>query len=117
MHGIELRHGLLVGIVVASRRERPLADIDDEERRIQAAIAHLGQVDLRVEPLRVVFLAREILGFDVVVGIEGDHAIMNRASFLDERSIRRRLRRYWHREGADEGRDTGGRKDTGHGDS
>ena len=61
MHRVELRDRLLVGAVVALRRQRSLPDVDDEERGVEAAFLHLRQVDLRVEPLRVVLLPREVL--------------------------------------------------------
>ena len=54
MHRIELRHRLLVGVGVALRRQRALADVDDEEGGVETAFDHLRQVHLRVEPLRVV---------------------------------------------------------------
>ena len=41
MHRVELRDRLLVGAVVALRRQRPLADVDDEERGVEAAFLHL----------------------------------------------------------------------------
>ena len=87
MHRVELRDRLLVGVVVALRRQRPLADIDDEEGGVEAAFDHLRQVDLRLEALRVVLLPREVVGIDVVVGVERDHAIVNGARLLDERLV------------------------------
>ena len=87
MHRVELRDRLLVGAVVAFGRQRPLADVDDEERGVEAALVHLRQVDLRVEPLRVVLLAREVLRIDVVVRVERDHAIVNGARLLDQRGV------------------------------
>ena len=54
---------------------------------VEAAFDHLGKVDLRLEPLRVVLLPREVLRIDVVVRVERDHAIVNRARPLDERLV------------------------------
>ena len=87
MHGVELRDRLLVGAVVAFGRQRALADVDDEERGVEAAFLHLRQVDLRVEALGVVLLPREVVRVDVVVRVERDHAIVNGARLLDERGI------------------------------
>ena len=56
MDGVELGDRLLVGLVVARWRELTLADIDDEERGVEAALDHLRQVDLRRQVLRVVAL-------------------------------------------------------------
>ena len=88
MDRVELRDRLLVGAVVALRRQRSLADVDDEERGVEAALLHLREVDLRVEPLRVVLLPREVLRIDVVVRVERDDAVVNGARLLDERGIR-----------------------------
>ena len=60
MNGIELRDRLLVGVVEAFRRERPLADVDDEEGGVEPAGDHLGQVDLVAEVLRVVAFGGEV---------------------------------------------------------
>ncbi len=84
---VELRHRLLVGAVVTCGRQRALADIDDEEGSVEAAFDHLRQVDLGVEPLGVVLLTREVVRIDVVVGIERDYAIVNRARLLQQGGV------------------------------
>ena len=88
VHRVELRHRLLVGAVVALRRQRALADVDDEEGGVEPAFDHLRHVDLRLEALRVVLLAREVVRIDVVMRVERDHAIVNGARLLNERGIR-----------------------------
>ena len=42
MDRVELGDRLLVGLVVALGRQRPLADVDDEERRVEAALLIFG---------------------------------------------------------------------------
>ena len=87
MHRLELGHRLLICIVVTLWRERALPDVDDEEGGVEAAFNHLGEIDLRVEALRVVLLPREVLGIDVVMRIERDDALVNGARPLDERFV------------------------------
>ena len=61
MDGVELRDGGLVGAIVTGRLKRVgdlrrirLADVDDHERDVEAALLHLRQVHLIGEPHRVV---------------------------------------------------------------
>jgi hypothetical protein len=71
-----------------------LADVDDEEGGVEAAFDHLGQVDLRVEPLGVVLLGGEVGGRDVVVRIERDHPIVNGARLFHQRLVGGRRGRF-----------------------
>ena len=92
MDRVEFRDCLLVSAVVALGGERTLPDVDDEERRVEAAGSHLRQVDLIAEILRVVALRREVGDVDVVVRVERDDPFVNRARLLDERVVRRASR-------------------------
>jgi hypothetical protein len=87
-------HRRLVGAVVAFLGERSLADVDDEECGVEPAVEHLGQVDLILEPLRVIPLGGEVCGADVVVGIERDHLVVNRARFPNQGIFSGRLSTY-----------------------
>ena len=91
MDGVELLDRLLVGVGVALRRQVTLPDVDDEEGGIEPTLDHLGQVDLRRQVLRVVACRREVVGVDVVVRVESNHPLMNRARPLLELGIGRRL--------------------------
>ena len=74
---------------VAILRQRTLSDVDNEEGRVEAAFLHLGQIHLRVEPLRVVAFGREVAHVDVVVRVERDHPLVNGSRFGDDRRVRR----------------------------
>ena len=80
MDGVELGDGLAVGAVVAFRRQRALADVDDHERDVHAAFHHLRQIDLRGETHLVVAVRREVGGLDVVVGVELEDVGVNQLS-------------------------------------
>jgi hypothetical protein len=84
VNGVELGHRLFIGAVVAFGRQGSLSDVDNEERGIESALAHLRQVDLIAEVLCVVAFRGEVVGVDVVVGIERDDALMNALCLLDE---------------------------------
>ena len=88
VNGVELRLRLAVGVGVALRRQRPLADIDDEESRIEPASHHLRQVDLGRQVLGVVAFRREIERIDVDVRVERDDALVNRPGARDEAGVR-----------------------------
>ena len=90
--GVELRGRLGVGAPVGAVVQLPLVDVDDEERAVVAALAHLDEVDLRaathrrVEPgaelvaclrVRRQFVRRQ-LRVDVLVGVQGQHPRMDR---------------------------------------
>ena len=89
----------LVGAVVARRlkcvghlRRVRLADVDDHERDVEAAFLHLRQVHLVGQPHRVVAAAGEVRRIDVVVRVERDHALVNRARPRDQILFALRLR-------------------------
>ena len=84
MDRVEFLARLLVGALVAFGSKRPLTDVDDEEGRVETALDHLGQVDLGVQPLRVVPFRGEVGRADVVVRVERDHLVLDRVRFLDE---------------------------------
>ena len=63
----------------AARQVLILADVDDQEHGVEPARFHLGEVDLGAQARGVVALAGEDRGVDVDVGVEGDHAIVDRA--------------------------------------
>ena len=49
-----------------------------EEHRVEAALLHLGQVDLGLQPVRVVGALRgEVVRVDVDVGVDGDGALVD----------------------------------------
>ncbi len=91
VHGVELLDRRLVGALVAARLEgirrglqRRLADVDDQEDGVEAAVDHLRQVDLGLEPLRVVAFGREAGRVDVDVCIERDRLVVDGARLLDQ---------------------------------
>ena len=90
---VELLDRRLVGAVVAGRRERiragALADVDDEEGGVEAALDHLGQVHLVAQVHRVVALGGEVRGADVVVRVERHHALVDPARLRRQRVVLR----------------------------
>ena len=68
--GPELVHGVLVSGRVAGIIQIALPRVHDEPGHIKAARIHLGQGDLGGEVHRVVLFLGEVLGVDVVVGVE-----------------------------------------------
>ena len=88
MNRVEFGDGLPVGIVVAFRRERPLADVDDHEGDIHVALDHLRQINLRRQTHRVIAFRRELARLDVVVRVDLDHAIVNPFRFCDQCGFR-----------------------------
>ena len=72
MNSVELRHRLLVGIVISGRRQLALADVHDEENGIEPAADHLREIDLVAEVLGVIPLLREVVRTDVGVRVERD---------------------------------------------
>jgi len=78
-------------------RQRALADVDDEERDVEAAFLHLRNVDLRRQPLRVIAFGREVGGIDVVMRVERDHAIVNCPRASDQLRLAGLLGRKRHR--------------------
>ena len=87
MDGVELLDRRFVGLVVRLGGQLALPDVHDEEGGVEAALLHLRQIDLRIEPLRVVLFAREVLGVDVVVRVERDDALVDGSGFRDERGV------------------------------
>jgi hypothetical protein len=90
----ELFHRCRVGGVESLWRQVSLSDVDDEEGRVEPALFHLRQVDLRVQILCVVERPRKIARVDIVMGVEGDDPIVNDPCSLQERRIVR-LAGWW----------------------
>ena len=100
--------GLGDGIGVAFRGQRPLADIDHEERRIQAALLHLAQVDLqRRVGTDVEARIAHVVQRDVDVGVDGEDVGSSRRGRRDGRGIGCRLRGFAGATGQDQGRQRG----------
>jgi len=84
MDGVELRDGLAIRIRVAGRGQRPLWDMDVQERDVEAALAHFRQIELCEESPRVVALGREVGGVEVDVRVDGEKAFVDRPGVCDE---------------------------------
>ena len=89
VHGGEFFHRGLVSALVSRRLERVwiltfpgLADVNDEEQRVEPAVGHVGQVELSCEALRVITLAGQVFGLEIYMGVEDEDAIMDRTSFF-----------------------------------
>src|SRR5690606_13112393 len=85
---VELRHRLLFRTLVVLGRAFRLADVDDEERRVQPALAHLRQVDLEVPPDAGVHLLGRVVEGDVDVRVEGEDAVVDLARPGDDLVLR-----------------------------
>ncbi len=70
-----------------------LPDENTEEYRVETAFKHLRQVHLGIKALRIVPLRGKISRRDIAVGVEHDHAFVNRLGFLHQLSFERRTRR------------------------
>ena len=86
---VEFFHSGSVSPLVAHAFERVriltfpgLADVNDEEQRVETAVDHVGQIELGLAALGVVTLAGQIFGLEIDVRVENEDAIMNRASLL-----------------------------------
>ncbi len=103
---LELRHRVGLRLLVVLRRPLRLADVDDEEGGVEPALAHLGDVDLPLEPLAGIDLLGGEVERDVVVRVDGEHALVDLARLLDERDFvvaggaRERRERERQREGS-----------------
>jgi hypothetical protein len=99
MDGVELFNSPPIGIRVSLGRQRSLSDIDDEERSVEAAVLHLGQVHLRRQTLRVVAGGLKMVRIDVGVRVERDYPLVDRTRLGDQLRVvaRRRLERRHHR--------------------
>jgi hypothetical protein len=92
MNGVEFRHRLAIGVVVAFWRQRTLADVNDHERDIRAAFDHLRNIDLGSQAHGVVAIRGEVRWLDIVVRVELEDALVNAFRFGNQRRIVR-LRR------------------------
>jgi hypothetical protein len=61
-----------------------LADKNDEEERVQAAFDHLREVELSIQPFRVISFADQIRRFEVDVRVDGDDLFVNGAGFVHQ---------------------------------
>ena len=92
MNGVELFDGRLVGPFVSPGFEcirilsfSGLADINTKEECVKAAVDHIRQVELGIEPLRVVALSDEISREEIDVSVEGDHFLVDRPRLFHQR--------------------------------
>ena len=77
MNRVEFSDSRAVGALVAGGAQLSLPDVDDEERDVEPALLHLGQVHLRRQAHGVVAVGRERLRIDVVVRVERDDAVVD----------------------------------------
>ena len=89
VHGVEFFHCCLVSALVSCRLERVriltfpgLADVNDEEQRVEPAVCHVRQVELSRKALGVITLAGQVFGLEINVGVEDEDAIMDGTSFF-----------------------------------
>ena len=95
---VELDHRVRLRLRVVLRGPLGLAHVDDEERRVEPTLFHLHQIDLPTSPDAGVNLRCGEVERDVVVGIDGQHPVVDAAGSVDERrlpggGVRRDLRR------------------------